>query len=236
MEKSILVVDDDERVRALVSGVLRHQGFDVMGAGDGARALERFAQQKVDLVVLDLGLGSLDGLEVCRRIRESSDVPILVFTARGDEEDELLAFASGADDFVTKPCPPRVLVARVECLLRRAAVHAAEHPEAVTNPSFGGLAIDTQLRTATINGRDVHLTRIEFDLLATLMANPDRVVSRATLLSSVWGPWHGDDHLVEVHLSRLRSKIHKVGGPRVGDPVPGVGYRLGRLPRTAPAV
>jgi DNA-binding response OmpR family regulator len=228
MVRTILVVDDDAEVRTMLLSVLRGHGCRAVAAANATEAMVVFDSCALDLVVLDVGLGVVDGLDVCRYIRERSEVPILMFTARLSEEDELLAFACGADDFVTKPCSPRILIARAESLMRRGALGRTAADDTGLQRSFGSLVLDQEMRAAWVEGREVHLTRIEFDLLSMLMENPRRVISRRQILSHVWGQWHGDDHLVEVHLSRLRNKITRLGGPRVGEPVPGVGYRLGR--------
>ena len=229
MDRTILVVDDDPQVRSMLVSLLRGHGCSAIPASNGPSALDALESGGPDLVILDVGLGVVDGLEVCRSIRGRSEVPILMFTARMSEEDELLAFACGADDFVTKPCSPRILVARAECLMRRGARQRATAEGLGPRRTFGSLSLDPEMRTVWVQSAEVHLTRTEFDLLSVLMENPRRVISRGQLLARIWGPWHGDDHLVEVHLSRLRNKITRLGGPRVGEPVPGIGYRLGRL-------
>jgi DNA-binding response OmpR family regulator len=165
----------------------------------------------------------MDGLEVCRALRSHGSTPIVFLTARADELDELVGFAVGADDYVTKPFAPRLLLARVSSVLRR----ARSEPEDRTVFETGPLRVDLEARTATVDGTTLQLTRTEFDLLAALIENPKRVVPRETLLERVWGDWYGGDHVVEVHLSRLRSKVRKAAGVTVGVAVRGVGYRLG---------
>ncbi|MBK6956003.1 MAG: response regulator transcription factor [Actinomycetales bacterium] len=161
-------------------------------------------------------------------LRDMSVAPLIVLAddASVDEVDELLAFSSGADDYIRMPCSPRVLRARLAAAMRR--VERASGKPLATAYQIGPLAVDTGTRRATVGGAPLHLTRIEFELLAALAENRQRVLTRGELLNRVWGPWPGDDHVVEVHLSRLRRKILAAGGPRIGEPVPGVGYRLCR--------
>ena len=173
--------------------------------------------------MLDIGLGSMDGLEVCRQLRSVGTTPIVFLTSRAEEVDQLVGFAAGADDYVTKPFSPRLLVARVGSVLRRGSGAEEER----TRFEVGPLTIDAESRVATADGVELDLTRTEFDLLTILMENPRRVVTRDMLLERVWGSWYGDDHVVEVHMSRLRSKVKAASGLRIGVAVRGVGYKLG---------
>lgn len=223
MSELILVVDDDEDLRELVTVALKEAGYRVAVAADGPLAIEAFHQVQPDLVVLDIGLGAMDGLEVCRRIRALRDVPVLFLTSRADEVDQLIGFAAGGDDYVTKPFSARLLVARINSLLRRGGAGSGEK----TSFSFGNVVVDIAAREVRVNDEQVDLTKTEFDVLAVLAQNPKRVVPREELVEKVWGSWFGDDHVVEVHLSRMRSKIAKAGGPRVGVAMRGVGYKLG---------
>ena len=223
MASTVLVVDDDEDLRSLLMLSLRDAGYRVIEAEDGSSAVEAFHSGRPDLVVLDIGLGAIDGLEVCRRIRAYRNVPILFLTARADEVDQLVGFAAGGDDYVTKPFSPKLLVARIGSLIRRGAGEAGPK----TSFSFGPVLVDTEAREVTVDGTLIDLTKTEFDVLAALVENPKRVIPREELVERVWGSWYGDDHIVEVHLSRLRSKIMKAGGPRVGVAIRGVGYKLG---------
>ena len=168
----------------------------------------------------------MDGLEVCRQLRAVSTTPIVFVTSRADEVDQLVGFAAGADDYLTKPFSPKLLVARVGTVLRRSK--GTEQPK--TRLEAGPITLDSETRIAAVNGTELDLTRTEFDLLAMLMDNPRRVVNREALLEGVWGSWYGDDHVVEVHMSRLRTKIKAAGGPRIGVAVRGVGYKLGLEP------
>ena len=223
MASTVLVVDDDEDLRALLLLSLREAGYRAVEAEDGPAAIEAFHASRPDLVVLDIGLGAMDGLEVCRRLRSFRNVPILFLTSRADEVDQLVGFAAGGDDYVTKPFSPKLLVARIGSLIRRGTGEAGPK----TTFTFGPVIVDTESREVTVDGTAVDLTKTEFDVLAALVENPKRVIPREELVERVWGSWYGDDHVVEVHLSRMRSKIAKAGGPRVGVPIRGVGYKLG---------
>jgi DNA-binding response OmpR family regulator len=220
---TILVIDDDPDLRDLVDVTLRSASYRVVEAADGPSGIAAYHAHQPDLVVLDIGLGDMDGLEVCRALRTHGSTPIVFLTARADELDELVGFAVGADDYVTKPFAPRLLLARVSSVLRRARTE----PELRTVFETGPIRVDLEARTATADGAALQLTRTEFELLAALIENPKRVVPRETLLERVWGDWYGGDHVVEVHLSRLRSKVRKAAGVTVGVAVRGVGYRLG---------
>jgi DNA-binding response OmpR family regulator len=207
----------------LVSGLLRDDGFDVRAACDGETAIDLARSFDPDVVVLDLGLPGLDGIETCQRLRQFSTAYIVMLTARSDEIDKVVGLSAGADDYVTKPFGPRELVARVRALLRR--------PRADPAPSqrvFGPLVIDPAAREVTVAGRAVALTRIEFDLLDALSAEARVVFSRTRLLERVWGPnWVGDPHVVDVHMSNLRRKLEETGGAgSFVATVRGVGYRM----------
>jgi DNA-binding response OmpR family regulator len=228
MSETILVIDDAADVRALLSVSLKDAGYRVVEADSGPAGMEAFHAYQPDLILLDIGLGSMDGLEVCRQLRAATAAPIVFLTARSDEVDQLVGFAAGGDDYVTKPFSPRVVVARVGSLLRR-----NQRPEAKTRYEVGPLSLDTEARSARLRGEELHLTRKEFDLLATMMENPERVCTREMLLERVWGDWFGDTHVVEVHMSRLRNKVKSAGGPPIGAVVRGVGWRLGVDPADA---
>lgn len=222
MSEKILIIEDDADLRCLASIALAEAGYKVTEASDGASGVTAFHAHQPDLVVLDIGLGSMDGLEVCRRLRAVASTPIVFLTSRADEVDQLVGFAAGADDYVTKPFSPKLMVARVGTVLRRG-------PGEVTRTRYeaGPIAVDTQERSAIVAGTELDLTRTEFDLLAMLIEHPRRVATRDLLLEGVWGSWYGDDHVVEVHMSRLRRKVREAGGPRIGIAVRGVGYKLG---------
>ncbi|ANP56216.1 DNA-binding response regulator [Streptomyces griseochromogenes] len=218
----MLVVDDDPTVAEVVSGYLDRAGFAVDRAADGPAALALAAAHRPDLVVLDLMLPGMDGLEVCRRLRESGPVPVVMLTARGDEDDRILGLEVGADDYVTKPFSPRELVLRVESVLRRAR-------PAVPRGSLGaaGLTLDPGARRATKNGSDLALTLREFDLLAFFLRHPGRAFGREDLMREVWGWDFGDLSTVTVHVRRLRGKVEDdPARPRLIQTVWGVGYRF----------
>jgi DNA-binding response OmpR family regulator len=230
MSETVLVIDDDSDLRALVTLALTESGYRVVEAADGPTGISQYHGHQPDLVVLDIGLGSMDGLEVCRQLRAVGTTPIVFLTSRAEEVDQLVGFAAGADDYVTKPFSPRLLVARVGSVLRRGSGAEEER----TRFEVGALTIDAESRLATADGVELDLTRTEFDLLTILMENPRRVVTRDMLLERVWGSWYGDDHVVEVHMSRLRSKVKSASGLRIGVAVRGVGYKLGIDPASAP--
>ncbi|MER6038597.1 MULTISPECIES: response regulator transcription factor [unclassified Streptomyces] len=218
----ILVVDDDPTVAEVVAGYLDRAGFTVDRAGDGPSALERAAGHRPDLVVLDLMLPGMDGLEVCRRLRERGSVPVVMLTARGDEDDRILGLEVGADDYVTKPFSPRELVLRVESVLRRARPAAPGG-----RLGAAGLTVDPQARRATKDGGELLLTLREFDLLAFFMRHPGRAFGREELMREVWGWDFGDLSTVTVHVRRLRGKVEDdPARPRLIQTVWGVGYRF----------
>ncbi|MFG3043055.1 response regulator transcription factor [Streptomyces sp. NPDC048330] len=222
----ILVVDDDPTVAEVVTGYLDRAGFAVEHAADGPDALLRAGERRPDLVVLDLMLPGLDGLEVCRRLRETGPVPVIMLTARGDEEDRITGLEVGADDYVTKPFSPRELVLRVESVLRRSQQATGPSPVR-TVLADAGLALDQATRRATRQGRELALTLREFDLLAHFLEHPGTAHTREALMRSVWGWDFGDLSTVTVHVRRLRAKIEQdPARPRLIQTVWGVGYRF----------
>lgn len=225
---TILVVDDDPTVAEVVTGYLERAGFSVDRAADGPEALRLAAAGRPALVVLDLMLPGMDGLEVCRRLRAAGPVPVIMLTARGDEDDRILGLELGADDYVTKPFSPRELVLRVESVLRR---HRGDRGRAddVGRPEMrrAGITLDPAGRRATKDGRALALTLREFDLLAHLMSHPGLAIGRETLMHEVWGWEFGDLSTVTVHVRRLRGKIEDdPARPRLIRTVWGVGYRF----------
>lgn len=222
----VLIVDDDPDVRELYSVALSEAGFDILQAADGVGAIAAYHANSPDLVLLDIGLGagSIDGLEVCRRLRAVTDTPIVLLTSRDEEIDQLTGLHVGADDYLTKTISLRLLTAKVAAVLRRSALGGGNNPPAAL--AADGLRIDLEGRTVSFDGKPVSLTRIEFDLLAALAENPGRVLTREQLVERVWGDWFGDDHHLDVHLSRLRAKVKSAGGPRLAHAVRGVGFRL----------
>ncbi|WP_448059768.1 response regulator [Cellulomonas hominis] len=226
-----LVVDDEEPLARLVAGYLEREGFAVDLAFDGHSAIRLALERSPEVIVLDLGLPGMDGIEVCRRVRTFSDAYVVMLTARTEEIDTLIGLSVGADDYVTKPFRPRELVARVTALLRRprrASPTAVPAPEPVAM-TFGPLTIDPVGREIHLDGEPVALTRTEFDLLATLGSAPQRVFSRRALIAAVWGDeWVGDEHLVDVHLLHVRRKLSDTATEqRFVRTVRGVGYRMG---------
>jgi DNA-binding response OmpR family regulator len=223
-EATIVVVEDDQNIADLVELYLRQEGFRVVQAATGERGIEAVRDQRPRMVILDVGLpGGMDGLEVCRRLRTGSDVPILMLTARDGEIDRVLGLELGADDYVTKPFAPRELVARVKAILRRTDGPAREAaPEVLL---AGDVEVDLKRREARRDGQVVALATREFDLLRYLAENEGLALSRQQILDAVWGAdWYGDERTIDVHVRQLRKKL----GP--GLPLAtvwGVGYRLG---------
>lgn len=220
----VLVVDDEEPIRALVRGYLERDGFDVREGEDGPAALIAVREWSPDVVVLDLMLPGLDGVEVCRQLRTFSDAYVLMLTARSEEIDRIIGLTVGADDYLAKPFSPRELVARVRALLRRPRSRAAH-----VGPSTPvGLEVDASRRTVRVDGKLVEMTALEFDLLAALAREPGTVVRRAALLDRVWGAeFVADEHLVDVHIANLRRRLgDDAEQPRFIETVRGVGYRL----------
>jgi DNA-binding response OmpR family regulator len=223
----VLVVEDEPPLAQLVAKYLARDHYDTRIVGDGHRAVEEARAYGPDVVVLDLGLPGLDGLEVCRRLRRFSDCYVIMLTARDDEVDKLVGLAAGADDYLTKPFSPRELVARVQALLRRPRHPAgAEAPESL---AVGPLTINIGAREARVGGEPVALTPTEFDLLVALAANPKVVLSRRRLIDAVWGSaWIGDERMVDVHVRNIRRKLgDDASEPRFICTVRGAGYRIG---------
>ncbi len=230
--RRVLVVDDEEPLARMVASYLERDGFEVSVAHDGKTALDLARALDPDVVVLDLGLPVLDGVEVCRVLRTFSDCYVVMLTARTDELDKLIGLSVGADDYLTKPFSPRELVARVHVMLRRPRADPAKPaPAHEEQPArvFGPLSVDVAGREVHLDGERVALTRTEFDVLAALSARPKLAFSRRQLIEAVWGQtWIGDEHLVDVHVGHLRRKIgDDAEAPRFVRTVRGVGYRMG---------
>jgi two-component system alkaline phosphatase synthesis response regulator PhoP len=225
MSDLILVVDDEPKIVKLAQDYLEKNGYRVASAGDGTTALAAFRHHKPDLVVLDLNLPGMDGLEVCRAIRREADTPIIMLTARVDEVDRLIGLELGADDYITKPFSPRELVARVKAVLRRAR-GSVQHPTMVR---AGDVQLDLKSRVASRGGQPLQLTRIEFDLLATLAQHPGQTFTREQLLDRIHGDaaFAGYDRSVDAHVRNLRRKLEPdPDNPRYILTVYGVGYKL----------
>jgi two-component system, OmpR family, response regulator ResD len=222
----VLVVDGQPPVREVLSRYLEEAGFLVRVAEDGEAALARLDAERPDLVVLELMLPGIDGLEVLRRMREHGPTPVIILTARGEETDRVVGLELGADDYVTKPFSPRELVARIRAVLRRAGPELAPAPGDVL--VFDGLAIDPRRREVVRNGQPVRLTRTEFDLLHFLAARPGTTFTRSQLLEQVWDwAWIGDTATLTVHMRRLRTKVEDdPSNPTRLVTVYGVGYRF----------
>lgn len=227
--RKILVIEDAPEYRELLTVLFAGDGFEVESAEnaeDGVALAKSFAP---DVVILDIGLQGVDGIEVCRRIRTFSDTYVIMLTARDEEIDRLVGLTAGADDYVTKPFFPRELAARVQAVLRRPRGGAAVAGASTSVRVFGDLAIDPQARIVTLAAVELELTKIEYELLDALTENPRLSLSRQQLLDRVWGDnWFGDDHVVDVHVSNLRKKLGEdPKNPRFVRTVRGFGYRLG---------
>jgi two-component system OmpR family response regulator len=227
MPRTILVVDDDPHIRQLLVFALGKAGLDTREAGDGEAALAALAAEPPDLVVLDINMPRMDGLEVCRRLRASGDIPVLFLSSRDDEIDRVLGIELGADDYVVKPFSPREVVARVQAILRRAAAPA---PPALDVPVIrhGGLCLDLDGWRAEWRGDEVQLTVTEFSILRTLAAMPAKVFSRDAIIDRLHGPGFAiTDRTIDSHVRNLRAKFVAAGAPDVVETRPGIGYRLG---------
>jgi two-component system response regulator ResD len=237
MAQKILVIEDEESIIYLLNLYLKDAGYTVIVAKDGVDGLALHAREHPDLLILDIMLPGIDGFEICRRIRVWSMTPILILTARSDEEDRINGLEMGADDYLVKPFSPRELVSRVRAVLRRVGhgdtgIHDALSPTLATTECtsvlhFPGLVIDLLARRVEVKGREVALTPTEFDLLALLAKSPDRVFTREVLMNQIWGyDYLGDGHTIDVHISTLRKKIDVDPQQRYIKTVWRVGYRF----------
>jgi DNA-binding response OmpR family regulator len=217
-----LIIEDAPEMRLVATRLLEQKGFEVASAPDGERGLALAEEQQPDLVLLDLTLPGIDGLEVCRRLRAFSDAYIVIVSGREDELDKVEGLTAGADDYVTKPYSPRELSARIEAMLRRPRTPVTG---TLAARAIGDITIDVHARSVSVAGEPVELTRTEFDLLAALSERPGGVLAREALLRRVWGPnWFGDAHVVDVHVSNLRRKLGAAG--KQVQTARGVGFRL----------
>jgi two-component system response regulator RegX3 len=224
--KRILIIEDEEPLAEALKYTLGKEGYQVEVALDGAEGLERFQTRDADLVLLDLMLPVMDGLEVCKRIRADSNVPIIMLTARDSDLDEVLGLEIGADDYVTKPFDMRKLIARVKALLRRTAVQEKETADRL---EWAGIVMDLAKHEVRVNGRGVHLTTTEYRLLELLMRRPGRVLTREFVLGQVWDGYYGSSKTLDVHVRHLREKIEEdPSRPVMIKTVRGAGYRLDR--------
>jgi len=230
----ILIVDDEGHIREVIRVALKKAGMDVIEARDGKEALLRFAADKPDLIVLDIGMPEFDGLDVCREIRKTSDVPILFLSARDEEIDRILGLEIGGDDYVTKPFSPRELVARVNVILRRLA---PRNGEAMAGPgalSQGGLLIDPEQHVATFAGSPLKLTAIEFGILRAFLTRPTSVFNREQLMRAAYQlNIQVSDRTIDSHIRNIRAKLAALACDNVIETIHGVGFKLGRCEKEA---
>lgn len=222
---TVLVVDDEAPLVRLIGEYLQREGYSVEATDEGRKAIQMVRDLQPAVVILDLGLPGVDGVEVCRQVRTFSDCYVIMLTARADEVDRLIGLSVGADDYVTKPFSPRELVLRVRAMLRRSRPGSAAERH---RHRVGALVVDTNAREVWLDDSQVELTRTEFELLLALITEPGTAKSRRELITQVWGEeWIGDEHLVDVHIGNLRRKIHDdPAWPRFVHTVRGVGYKL----------
>lgn len=221
--KKILIADDEDRIRRLVCDFLHNSGYETVEAVNGQEAIDKFSPD-ISLVVCDIMMPVFDGWEVCKKIRETSNVPIIVLTARTQEFDELLSFESGADDFVTKPFSPTILVKRIEALLKRSEKAAERNSQEVL--LLDGLKMDIPAHIVRLNGAELSLTVKEFEILKKLLGSPNRIFSRDNILDDIWEVgFEGDIRTVDSHINRLRAKLG-VWGEKHLKSVFGVGYKI----------
>ncbi len=220
-------MDDEQAVQTLLTYPLRKEGYEVVGATDGQEALDRFGEERFDLVVLDIMLPKLDGIEVCRRLRTRSQVPIIMLTAKGDEVDKVAGLEMGADDYITKPFSVREFRSRVKAALRRGGM-AGQAMGASEPIRAGDLQIDFERRSVLLDSKQIQLTYVEFEILAALAAAPGRVFTREMLLEHIWGDaTYRDPRTVDVHIRHLREKLESdAKHPEYLFTVRGVGYRF----------
>jgi DNA-binding response OmpR family regulator len=222
----VLVVDDEKPLVGVITSYLEREGFEVVQAFDGPTAVDRAREDDPALVLLDLMLPGIDGIEVCRQIRQFTDAYVIILTARDEEVDKLVGLSVGADDYLVKPFSPRELIARIRAMLRRPRQSQLPAAEAVV---VGALVVDLEARLVLLDDEPVDLTRTEFDLLAAMLAKPRAALSRRSLIDDVWcQDWYGDEHVVDVHIGHLRRKLgDDANDPRFIRTVRGVGYGLG---------
>lgn len=221
MDKYILIVDDESRMRKLIKDFLVAKGYNILEAEDGEKALEIFeeSQSKIELILLDVMMPKLDGWSVLRQIRQISKVPIIMLTARGEEQDELFGFELGVDEYISKPFSPKILVARVEAILKRTKGNIRETKE------YGGIEIDKEGRTVIVDGKTLELSLREYELLVYLVENENIALSRDKILNNVWNyDYYGDSRTIDSHIKKLRHKLGKRG--KYIKTMRGVGYKF----------
>lgn len=221
-----LVIDDDPMMREIVRAALNGDGFECIEAQNAETGLHLAAEKEFDVVLLDVGLGleSLDGFEVCRRIRNFSNVPIIFLSIGFTDIARMSGLSAGANEFLGKNTPPELIQEYVRTVLRRGRPSLASNTENVINAH--GIVIDSESHTVKFEDTLIELSPIQFEILRTLAQNPSRVFTRKQLLDQIWGGWFGSDHILDVHISRMRNSILEAGGPRVAHSVRGVGFRL----------
>ena len=223
-QELIQVVDDNEDIRIFVRKSLEEEGYRVVESADGTQALQVFNKEKPTLIVLDLAMGQPDGFEVCREIRKSSAVPIIMLTNRSEELDEAMCLAAGADDYITKPVSSRILALRVGTQLRHRSMQKTEHKSILL---AGALSLNLETRELLVKETSISLTRTEFDFVRLLIEQPKRVFTREQVIEAIGGSVDfSSDHLLDTHASRIRIKVKSAGGPKIIEAVRGVGYRL----------
>ena len=221
MNKSILIVDDESRMRKLIKDFLTAKGYNIVEAADGEKALEVFEEnsEKIELILLDVMMPKLDGWSVLRQIRQTSKVPIIMLTARGEEQDELFGFELGVDEYISKPFSPKILVARVEAILKRTQGESKEVKD------YGGIEIDKEGRTVTVDGKVLELSLREYELLVYLVENENIALSRDKILNNVWNyDYYGDSRTIDSHIKKIRHKLGKKG--KYIKTMRGVGYKF----------
>ncbi len=221
MNKCILIVDDESRMRKLIKDFLTAKGYGILEAEDGEKALQVFEEnsEKIDLILLDVMMPKLDGWSVLRQIRQTSKVPIIMLTARGEEQDELFGFELGVDEYISKPFSPKILVARVEAILKRTQGDTKEVKD------YGGIEIDKEGRTVTVDGKVLELSLREYELLVYLVENENIALSRDKILNNVWNyDYYGDSRTIDSHIKKIRHKLGKRG--KYIKTMRGVGYKF----------
>ena len=218
---TVLIVDDEERMRKLIKDFLAQKGFGILEASDGEEALKIFEENrnKINLILLDVMMPKLDGWSVLRQIRQTSKVPIIMLTARGEEQDELFGFELGVDEYISKPFSPKILVARVEAILKRT------EPEEKKLKDYGGIVIDAEGRTVTVDGKQIELSLREYELLKYLVDNANIALSRDKILNNVWNyDYYGDSRTIDSHIKKIRHKLGKKG--KYIETIRGIGYKF----------